>query len=122
MSTRPEDSTSYAPREKLMADLKLVIADAEELLRLTAGQAGEKTAELRIAHAGSHGAGQGRPRQTSRRWRCAGRRTPAERPTRTCNENPWQAIGIAAGHRLLCWACWVSRPRSTVRNSPRRCA
>src|SRR5690606_33678375 len=34
-------------REKLMADLKLVVADAEALLQATAGQAGEGVAELR---------------------------------------------------------------------------
>jgi ElaB/YqjD/DUF883 family membrane-anchored ribosome-binding protein len=36
-----------AYREKLVADLRVVVADAEELLRLTAGQAGEQTKELR---------------------------------------------------------------------------
>ena len=34
-------------RDKLMSDLKGVIADAEELLRSTAGQAGEDASELR---------------------------------------------------------------------------
>jgi ElaB/YqjD/DUF883 family membrane-anchored ribosome-binding protein len=34
-------------REKLIADLKVVIADAEELLKMTAGQAGQKATELR---------------------------------------------------------------------------
>jgi ElaB/YqjD/DUF883 family membrane-anchored ribosome-binding protein len=34
-------------KEKLVADLKVVIADTEELLRATAGQAGEKAAEYR---------------------------------------------------------------------------
>ena len=34
-------------REKLMADLKLVVSDAEALLQATAGQAGEGVAELR---------------------------------------------------------------------------
>ena len=34
-------------KDKLIADVKLVIADSEELLRATAGQAGEKIAEIR---------------------------------------------------------------------------
>ena len=34
-------------KEKLIADVKLVIADTEELLRATAGQAGEKIADIR---------------------------------------------------------------------------
>ena len=34
-------------KDKLVADFKVVVADAEELLRATAGQAGDKAAELR---------------------------------------------------------------------------
>ena len=34
-------------KDKLMTDLKVVIADAEELLRLTADQAGEGVADVR---------------------------------------------------------------------------
>ena len=34
-------------KDKLMADLKVVIADAEELMKMTAGQVGEKAGELR---------------------------------------------------------------------------
>ena len=40
-------SNTTASKEKLVADLKLVVADTEELLRATAGQAGEKVTELR---------------------------------------------------------------------------
>ncbi len=35
-------SNTTASKDKLVADLKLVVADTEELLRATAGQAGEK--------------------------------------------------------------------------------
>lgn len=38
---------SQVDKDKLVADLKVVVADAEELLRLTAGQAGDKLTELR---------------------------------------------------------------------------
>ena len=38
---------SVANKEKLVSDLKVVVADAEEILRATAGTAGEKVAELR---------------------------------------------------------------------------
>ncbi len=40
-------SLSSTQTEKLMTDLRLVVADAEELLRATAGQAGEGAAEVR---------------------------------------------------------------------------
>lgn len=36
-----------AQRDKLMADLKVMVADAEELLKLTAGNVGEGTVGLR---------------------------------------------------------------------------
>ena len=36
-----------ANKEKLVSDLKVVISDTEELLRATAGSAGEKVGELR---------------------------------------------------------------------------
>lgn len=34
-------------KEKLMSDLRLVVADAEELLKLTAGEVGESAAGMR---------------------------------------------------------------------------
>lgn len=41
------DQMSAANKEKLVSDLKVVVSDAEELLRATAGAAGEKVSELR---------------------------------------------------------------------------
>lgn len=40
-------SNTTVAKDKLVSDLKLVVADTEELLRATAGQAGEKVNELR---------------------------------------------------------------------------
>lgn len=40
-------TNTSAAKGKLVADLKLVVADTEELLRATAGQAGEQVTELR---------------------------------------------------------------------------
>ncbi len=40
-------STPIASRDKLMADLRVVISDAEELLQLTASDASDKVADLR---------------------------------------------------------------------------
>ena len=44
-----------AQTDKLLADLRLVVADAEELLHTTAGQAGEGVAELRAKVQASRG-------------------------------------------------------------------
>lgn len=41
------NSNTDMPREKLASDLRIVIADAEELLRATAGQMGEKAVVAR---------------------------------------------------------------------------
>lgn len=38
---------SDVTKDKLIADVKLVIADTEELLRATAGQTGDKIADIR---------------------------------------------------------------------------
>jgi ElaB/YqjD/DUF883 family membrane-anchored ribosome-binding protein len=41
------EQLTTANKDKLVSDLKVVIADTEELLRATAGSAGEKVGELR---------------------------------------------------------------------------
>ncbi|MCG2575945.1 DUF883 family protein [Dechloromonas sp. XY25] len=41
------EQMSVANKEKLVSDLKVVISDTEELLRATAGAAGDKVGELR---------------------------------------------------------------------------
>jgi len=87
-------------REKLAADLKAVIDDTEELLRATAGQAGEKInaararaeetlrgARGRLAELGEAGAEQAR--------------AAAKAADSYVRENPWQAIGIGAGVAFL---------------------
>lgn len=94
------NSTTNVSKEKLAADLKVVIADAEELLRATAGQAGEKVTELRSKIEGRlHNA----------------RATLAEAQDVVVDKakqvghatddyvhgNPWKSVGIAAGVGLL---------------------
>lgn len=45
MSSKLAGASGDVSKEKLMEDLRVVVADAEELLRATAGQAGEKLSE-----------------------------------------------------------------------------
>ena len=89
-----------ATREKLAADLRAVIADTEELIKATAGQAGEKIsaararaeetlrgAKARMAELGEAGAEKARA---------------AAKATDTyVHDNPWQAVGVAAGVGFL---------------------
>ena len=91
---------TQSPKDKLMADLKVVIADAEELLKMTAGQAGDKAAELRMRM-------QARMEQAKadlsdlqklafNKARDAGNAADAY-----VHESPWRAVGVAAGIGLV---------------------
>ena len=95
----PEAGTE-ASRDKLVQDFKLVIADAEELLRATAAQAGEKvsaareriedrlhTAKIRVAEA-----------EEALRVRT---REAARVTDEFVHDKPWHAIGIAAAIGLV---------------------
>ncbi|HEV7632855.1 MAG TPA: DUF883 family protein [Steroidobacteraceae bacterium] len=83
-----------------MDDLRQVIVDVEELLKATAGQAGERVSEARQ-----------RAEQTLRATRLRlgelegeameRAREAAGEADRYVRENPWQSIGIAAGVAFL---------------------
>ena len=73
----------------LMTDLKAVIADAEELLRATADQAGPRVEEVRA-----------RAEESLRAAREHLRGAGAELDSQV-RANPWAAVGIAAGVGLV---------------------
>ena len=94
------NDAAEASKEKLIGDFKLVIADAEELLRATANQAGEKvsqarekiqdhlhTAKIKLAEA---------EELVMHRTRQAARATDE-----FVHDNPWKAVGVAAGVGLI---------------------
>ena len=91
------DNTDFAnaSKDKLVSDMKIVIADAEEILRVTASQAGEKAVELRARI-------QDRLRDAKVRLQDAeaalvDKNKAAARATDDfVHENPWQAVGVAA--------------------------
>ena len=84
------------PRDKLIADLKVVIADAEELLKITAGEAGQKAGELRDRM---------KQRLQDARANLAHLQNMAVDRALDAghvadgyvHSRPWQAIGVAAG-------------------------
>ena len=83
-------------RDKLMSDLRMVVADAEELLKLTAGEFNESTAGLRARMQerltqAKHKLGDLQAAATEKAL-AAGRATDDY-----VHENPWQAVGIGAG-------------------------
>ena len=87
-------------KEQLVSDMKVVVSDAEEILRATKGVAGDRIAELRERIA---------VRLHDAKMRIADadellrdRTKAAARATDDyVNDNPWQAVGIAAGVGLL---------------------
>lgn len=87
-------------KEKLVADLKLVVADAEELLAATANLTGEKvtamrermqenlrSARLKLAHA--------------EEAVVLKTKEVAKATDNYVHEHPWKSIGVAAGVGLL---------------------
>jgi ElaB/YqjD/DUF883 family membrane-anchored ribosome-binding protein len=86
--------------DKLVADLREVAADAEELLKLTAGQAGDRIAELRS----SLGAKLVQARSDLGRLEhelLARGRDAARATDQYVHDNPWKAIGASAGLAFL---------------------
>lgn len=87
-------------KEKLVADLRQVISDAEELMRATAHQTDGKITELR-ERIGEN------LRQA--RYKLADAEEAIKAKTREVaratddyvHENPWKAIGVAAGAGLI---------------------
>jgi ElaB/YqjD/DUF883 family membrane-anchored ribosome-binding protein len=87
-------------KEKLMQDLHLVMTDAEELLRATASQTGEKVSAARERIQESLSATKERlvaaQKQVTEKARQAAKVTDEY-----VHENPWKAVGMGAGAGLI---------------------
>jgi ElaB/YqjD/DUF883 family membrane-anchored ribosome-binding protein len=83
-------------KDKLIADVKVVIADAEELLRATAGQAGDKIVEARAKvqdHLNNAKASLADAQAAVvDRAKAVGHATDDY-----VHDNPWRSVGVAAG-------------------------
>ncbi|HXU42429.1 MAG TPA: DUF883 family protein [Burkholderiales bacterium] len=77
------------PAENMMKDLRAVLADAEELLRATADEAGPKVQEVRARAEESL-------RAAREHLKSAGGELDSQ-----VRANPWAAVGIAAGVGLV---------------------
>lgn len=82
--------------EKLMADLRAVARDAQELLEATAGQTGARIEELRARAQESLGAARARLEEAGDSALEAAREIDEQ-----VRRNPWAAVGVAAGVGLL---------------------
>lgn len=87
-------------KDKLVADLKMVVADAEELLAATAHQTGEKVAALRERMQENLRAARHKLADAEEAVRLKTREV-AKATDNYVHEHPWKSIGVAAGVGLL---------------------
>jgi ElaB/YqjD/DUF883 family membrane-anchored ribosome-binding protein len=100
MSTKAVVMEGEVSKEKLMQDLRVVVSDAEELLRATAGQAGEKVAVARERIQENLAAA--KDRLIAAEQAVVVKAKQAARATDDyVHENPWRAVGIGAGVGLI---------------------
>ena len=89
-----------ATKEQLIADFKVVVADAEALLKATAHHGGEELAairakaELSLTHVKAKLA-------TAQASLISSTKDAAKATEVYVHENPWAAVGVAAGIGLL---------------------
>ena len=86
--------------DKLMVDLKVVVADVEELLKVTANQTGERIAAARAKAEASLATAKVRLAETQ-----VGLMARTKEAAKTTDEyvhaNPWEAVAIAAAFGML---------------------
>ncbi|HOG02582.1 MAG: DUF883 domain-containing protein [Candidatus Accumulibacter sp.] len=91
---------STANKQKLVSDMKVVVADAEEILRATAGVANDKMGDLRERF--GERLRDAKLRLADAEAALVDRTKAAARATDDyVHENPWRAVGVAAGIGLL---------------------
>ena len=91
---------TQAAKDRLIADFKTVVSDAEELLKATASQTGERAqaARARIEESLS----EARERLATLQDDLIDQSKAAARATnRMVHDNPWQSVAVAAGIGFL---------------------
>ncbi len=100
MSTNLTSVQGDVSKEKLIQDLQLVVSDAEELLRATAGQAGDKVSAARERIQDSLAAAKARLAVTQEAM-LEKTKQAAHVTDEYVHENPWRAVGIGAAVGLV---------------------
>ena len=100
MSAKLAKMESEVTKEKLMQDFRVVVTDAEELLRATAGLAGEKVSAARERIQENLAAAKARL-SAAEEAVVARTKEAAKATDEYVHENPWKAIGIGAGVGLI---------------------
>lgn len=93
-------SNNTVTKEQLISDFKVVVADAEALLKATANQGGEAIANLRTKTEESLAVAKVKIADAqdaiAEKTRAAAKATD-----NYVHENPWHAVGVAAGVGLV---------------------
>jgi len=100
MEKNMENLSDEVSKEQLIADFKVVVADAEALLKATASQGGEKLAEVRAKAEESLMVAKARMMEAQEAL-LAKTKAAAKATDVYVHENPWRAIGAAAGVGLV---------------------
>ena len=100
MEKSMENLSGEVTKEQLITDFKVVVADAEALLKATASQGGEKMAEVRAKAEASLRVA--KDKMAEAQAALLAKTKEAARATDVyVHENPWRAVGVAAGVGLV---------------------
>lgn len=100
MNARSAGVKNEISQEKLIQDFRLVVADTEELLRATAGLAGEKVSSVRGRI--QENLEMAKERLSAAEETVVVKAKQAVKVTdEYVHENPWTAVGVGAGVGLL---------------------
>ena len=95
-----ETDSSEVTKEQLINDFKVVVADAEALLKATAGQGGEAMAAVRSRVEASLATAKGKMSDAQAAM-LAKTRAAAKATDEYVHVHPWKAVGVAAGVGLV---------------------
>lgn len=94
------NSNTSATREKLVEDVKVLTKDVQDLLKATASVVGEKASEARVRVEESLKVAQEKLATVQDTVKAKGKEAVAV-TDEYVRENPWNAVGIAAGVGFL---------------------
>ena len=98
MSNTP--SAIDTSKEQLVRDFKILVADAESLLKATAGQSGEAVAAMRAKVGESLAVAKVKLTEVEQ-LALEKAKAAAAATDEYVHENPWHAVGVAAGVGLV---------------------
>lgn len=100
MKTATASNATEVTKDKLISDFKVVVADAEALLKASAGQGGEALAAVRTRVQESLAIAKEKMLDAEREL-LAKTKAAARVTDEYVHDHPWHAVGVAAGVGLV---------------------